>query len=271
MIDLKKHNRTATVVLNRPNHLNALPIYGWEQLGKIVHDIGQDPTVLAVVFRGQGGKAFSTGIDLQELSERSSSEASRALIVVEETLLRVEHLPMPTIACVNGWVLGAGCELALACDLRVAAIGTRIGLPMARLGLMASSRLLKRLVDYVGPGIAKQLLFTGNTLSAAEAKRCGLVNYATRSVDAVLEELVAQINESSFGALKAAKRAVALGYAAHNGSWALDKGPSYFIDPVHFQRAVQSFASGRRAASRSQGEARRVVAKQQKTVGMRKA
>jgi enoyl-CoA hydratase len=243
MVALRQEKSVATVVISRPDHLNALPVEGWERLGEVVHGLAQEKMVRAVVIRGEGAKAFSTGIDLKELSQRSAAEASRALVVVEETLLRVEHLPMPTIAVLDGWVLGAGCELALACDLRLATLRSQIGLPMAKLGLMASSRLLSRLVGYVGPGIAKELLFTGRTLTAFEANGCGLVNFAVapEAIDAVLAKLLSQISGSSLGALKAAKRAVALGSPVPSGSWALQRGPSYFIDPVDFPIAMDAF------------------------------
>lgn len=243
MIAIEEHDAVATIWLDNRARLNALPLDGWEWLGEVVHGLGERSDLVAVVVRGRGGRAFCAGIDLHDLGGRSSTQVSRVLIVVEETLLRIEHLPMPTIAVVRGWALGAGCELAMACDLRVAEVGAAIGLPVARFGLMAHNRLVKRAVDYLGPGLVKEMLFTGRSLSGEEASDAGLVNrvVAPEEVDAVLAEWLARLRQSSPAVLRAAKRAVALG-APLPVSYGTDAGaPSYFVDGAHFQTAVARF------------------------------
>lgn len=240
VIEVRRDDAIATVTLDRARRLNALTVDGWEQLGEVVHDLNGDAALRAVVFRGDGARAFSTGIDVDELGAMTASEVQRAMTVVEETLLRIEHLPMPTVAVLRGWVLGAGCELALACDLRLATPDVRLGLPMARLGLMPSSRLLKRVVEHLGQALTKELIFTGGHLDAREAADLRLLRQVgPDELDGVLGRLLEQMARNSFGALKAAKRAAALSspLPVSYGT----SGFSYYVDPDDFPASLLEF------------------------------
>ncbi len=240
MIEVRRDGPVTTVTLDRPARLNALTVGGWEELGAVVHDVASDETARVVIFRGCGDRALCTGIDVEELAAMTAGEVQRAMTVVEETLLRIENLPMPTVAVLRGWVLGAGCELALACDLRLATPDAQLGLPMARLGLMPSSRLLKRVVEHLGQALTKELIFTGRTLSASEAADLRLLRCVpVESLDGAMARLLTDMAATSFGALKAAKRAVALSspLPVSYGT----SGLSYYVDPDDFPTSLREF------------------------------
>lgn len=177
-LDVVVHGRVATVTLDRPERLNALSSGLQADLVRAFDRFDADGDVWAVVLTGAGGKAFSAGVDLKEIREADTGPAPGLRPMggfsrnVFETVLECGK---PTIAALNGWAMGGGCELALACDIRLAAEHARIGLPEARRGMGANFgvHLLSRIVPR---GIAYELLYTGDDLSAADAQRWGLVN-----------------------------------------------------------------------------------------------
>ena len=171
-------DRVATVTLDRPERLNALSSGLQADLVRAFDGFDTDNDVWAVVLTGAGSKAFSAGIDLKEVAERDTYSAAPPRPMggfsrnVFETVLECGK---PTVAALNGWAMGGGCELALACDIRLAAEHARIGLPEAKRGMGANFgvHLLSRIVPR---GVAYELLYTGDDISADEAHRWGLVN-----------------------------------------------------------------------------------------------
>ena len=166
----------ACVTINRPDTLNALDDRTMQELGDVFGAIAQDVAVGGVVLTGAGEKAFVAGADIGELSRESPLRGQERSRRGQEICDRIERLGKPVVAAINGFALGGGCELALACHLRVAAEGARLGTPEVKLGLMCGYGGTQRLPRLVGRGRALELLLTGEMVDAQEALRIGLVN-----------------------------------------------------------------------------------------------
>ena len=174
----------ALVTLNRPEVRNAINLEMIQDLGAMLDVVGADPDVRAIVIQGSGDKAFAAGADIAELKERGTEDALRRINAA--LFRRLEEQPIPAIAAVRGYALGGGCELAMACDVRVAGESAKFGQPEVGLGIIAGAGAIQRLPRLVGMGRAKELLFTGRIVDAAEAERIGLVNQVVPDA-AVLE------------------------------------------------------------------------------------
>ena len=177
--------RVVTVTLDRPEVHNAIDHRMIQELSAALADIAADESIRAVVFTGAGEKAFASGVDIAELKQRGAPDALRRINA--GLFRRVEELPLPTIAAIRGYALGGGCELAMACDIRIAGEHSRLGLPEVGLGIIPGAGGIQRLPRLVGMGRAKELIFTGRILKAAEAERIGLVNHVVAD-DEVLGE-----------------------------------------------------------------------------------
>jgi len=167
-------DRMAVVTFNRPEKRNAIDQAMVDGLHRALDGLLARDDVHACVFTGAGGKAFVGGADIAQLRERDALDALRT---INATLFnRIEALPFPTIAAIEGYCLGGGCELAMCCDLRVAAAGAKLGQPEVALGIIPAAGGTQRLPRLVGLGRAKEIVFTGRILDAEEACRIGLVN-----------------------------------------------------------------------------------------------
>jgi enoyl-CoA hydratase len=164
----------ATITLNRPDVRNAINIRMVEELHDALGALSAREDAKALVITGAGGKAFAAGADIAELLERTHEDALRS--INSALFKRVEDFPRPTIAAIRGFALGGGCELALACDMRIAGASARFGQPEVSLGIMPAAGATYRLPRLVGLGRAKELIFTGAIIDAIEADRIGLVN-----------------------------------------------------------------------------------------------
>jgi enoyl-CoA hydratase/carnithine racemase len=186
----ERRDTAALLTLNRPDKHNALSLDLLGRLRAAVDELGRDPAVRTVVITGTP-RCFSTGMDLDDLGQvREVPDTRRALDVARETNTALERCPKPVIAAIAGWCLTGGLELALACDLRVAADSARFGITSARIGTVAGVGGTQRLPRLVGPGRAKELLFSAEPIDAAEALRIGLVNRvvpAGQEVETALE------------------------------------------------------------------------------------
>jgi enoyl-CoA hydratase len=182
---LERDGDLATIVFNRPRARNAITTEMWRTLQRWLRELATADDVRVVLFRGAGERALASGADVTEFGEtRSSREgAVAAYHLVMDTMMLVERLPRPTIALIHGFAVGAGCELAIACDLRVAADTARIGIPAAKLNITIGQRHIRRLVALVGPARAKDILMTARLLEADEALRVGLVDYVVPLAD----------------------------------------------------------------------------------------
>jgi enoyl-CoA hydratase/carnithine racemase len=187
---IERRDALAVLTLNRPDKHNALSLDLLRRLSAALDALGEDAGVRCVVLRGND-RCFSTGMDLADLAGVSAvAETQRALSVFRDANAAVERCPKPVIAAIAGWCLTGGLELALACDVRVAAQSARFGITSARIGTVAGAGGTQRLPRLIGPGRAKEMLFSAEPIDAAEALRIGLVNRvapAGAEVDAAIE------------------------------------------------------------------------------------
>jgi enoyl-CoA hydratase/carnithine racemase len=176
MLTVERDAGVAVIMLRRPTQLNALGTAVIAALDEAITTVSDDPAVRVVVISGEG-KAFSAGADIKEFGALAGPLDFRAFIERLETVLRrLERLPKPSVAAVNGIAFGGGLELALACDLRVVDEGARLGVPEIKLGLLPGAGGTQRLPRIVAPAVAMQMLMTGDPVDAAEAHRIGLAN-----------------------------------------------------------------------------------------------
>jgi enoyl-CoA hydratase len=186
----QKEGPIGWITFDNPARRNAVSFDMWQALRRIVDDFAADPRVLVVVVRGAGDKAFVSGADISEFGEkRSSPETVRSYNqAAEEAVEALKHFAKPTIAMVRGFCIGGGMSVAMSCDLRVAALGAKFGIPAARLGLGYEYKGVRKLVDVVGPSFAKEIFFTARQFTAEEALAMGLVNHLV--LEAELETFV---------------------------------------------------------------------------------
>ena len=170
------HDSIALLTVNRTKRLNALDRKTLSELRKAIEAISCDDTVRAVILTGAGDKAFVVGADIRELEELSATEGEEYSRHAQGIFDSIENLEKPVIAAVNGFALGGGCELALACSIRIASESARFGQPEVGLGLIPGYGGTQRLPRLVGKGRALELLLTGESIGAEEAYAIGLVN-----------------------------------------------------------------------------------------------
>jgi enoyl-CoA hydratase len=202
-IALQVSDRVATITVNRPDKLNALNDRVIAELGEAIDQAVSDANVGGVILTG-AGRAFVAGADISELEAHGPMSAKRLAQTGQEVFGRFESSPKPVIAAVNGFALGGGCELAMACHIRIASEFAKFGQPEVKLGLIPGYGGTQRLPRLVGRGRALQLLLTGEMIDAQEAYRVGLVN---RVVPAA--ELLAAANEMMRAILANAPLAIA--------------------------------------------------------------
>ena len=172
----EKRDGIAYVTINRPKVLNALNTPTWKDLRTAFEDARDDASIRGVILTGAGNKAFVAGADISELAHVAAFEAEQSSRFGQEVLDVIENLGKPVVAAVNGFALGGGCETAMACTIRIAADSAKFGQPEVTLGLIPGGAGTQRLPRLVGKGRALQLILSGETISAQEAYRIGLVN-----------------------------------------------------------------------------------------------
>ncbi len=172
----EKKNAIAYVTVNRPKVLNALNMATMEELRTAFQAIRDDAEIRVVIFTGSGEKAFIAGADINELARHNAVEGKAYTHKGQSVLDLIENLGKPVIACINGFALGGGCEVAMACSMRLASDNAKLGQPEVKLGIIPGYGGTQRLPRLVGKGIAQQLVLTGDMITAQEAHRIGLVN-----------------------------------------------------------------------------------------------
>lgn len=172
----EKKDEIATVTVNRPQVLNALNMATMEELRQVLTAVKNDAEVRVLLLTGAGEKAFVAGADIKELATHNAVTGKEYTHRGQAIIDLLENLGKPVIACINGYALGGGCELAMACTLRLASENARFGQPEVKLGVVPGYGGTQRLPRLVGKGLALQQLLTGDMISAAEAYRIGLVN-----------------------------------------------------------------------------------------------
>ena len=195
---------------NNPARHNALSMDMWEAVPPLLDRAEKDDNVRMVVFSGEGGKAFVSGADISQFEDlRAAKEAvKRYEQVAEAALTGIHEFAKPTLACIRGYCIGGGVNVAISCDIRVASADSVFAIPATRLGLGYRISAMKNLVDLVGPGFAKDIFFTGRRLDSAEALRIGLVNRVApvEGLDALLAEYTGAIATGAPLTIKAGKR-----------------------------------------------------------------
>ena len=166
----------ARITFHRPDVLNALNRRTLSELGECLNTVQRDGDIRVVILTGAGEKAFVAGADINELAQRTPADGKDFSLWGQEIFHRLENLGKPSIAAINGFALGGGCELALACTLRIASRTARLGQPEVKLGILPGYGGSQRLARLCGKGVAHELILTGETITAEEAFRIGLVN-----------------------------------------------------------------------------------------------
>jgi len=223
----EKEADIATIKLNRPQVLNAMNKQLWLDFQGALEDARSDPGIKAVIVTGEG-RAFSTGADLKESKTRSSEAYRDYLTELQEASRKIIRFEKPTIAAINGYALGSGYELALACDIRIAAEEAQIGSPEARVISSVTGGAMRLLQDLIGPAKSRELLFTAEYIDGKEAERIGLVNKAV-PLDRLMDEareMAGKIAKNSAFSLKMIKR----GLLMASGEVSLDALMDYEVE-----------------------------------------
>ena len=207
---VEMENQTAIVTVNRPKVLNALNKETIKELKQVFEELETDDAVLSVILTGAGEKSFVAGADITEIRTSSAMEARDWARSAQGVFNAVENFPKTVIAAVNGFALGGGCELAMSCDIRIASEKARFGQPEVLLGVTPGYAGTQRLPRLIGKGRAKELIFTGDQIDAAEAYRIGLVNkvVAPENLLSAAKEMAAKINSRGQIAVKLSKTAI---------------------------------------------------------------
>lgn len=200
----------ATITINKPQVLNALSTEVLTDLNHALDEVEKAGNIYAVVITGAGEKSFVAGADISEMKDKNKAQAAEYGAFGNKVFLRIENFPCPVIAAVNGFALGGGCELAMACDIRIASETARFAQPETGLGITPGFGGTQRLARLVGAGRAKELIYTCRTIKAEEALAIGLVNKVTKP-EALMQETLAMaqtICQKAPFAIKQAKAAV---------------------------------------------------------------
>lgn len=233
-LTLTQQGATAIVTINRPKVFNALNQQVMTELEEAFRTLEAEPSVKGVILTGEGPKAFVAGADITQFGGLSYEEAVLLSTRGQRLFQYIEDFPKPVVAAVNGFALGGGCELAMACHLRVASENAKFGQPEVNLGIIAGYGGTQRLPRLVGKTKALELLLTADQISAAEAANLGLVNYVVpaEGLLAKCEELLAKIYAKGPLAVQYTIAAVNAGYdPTRNG---------FEIEAVNFGRTISS-------------------------------
>ena len=223
---VERRDRVAIITINRPEKRNALNIQTRAEGAAALDELRDDDSVRAVIFTGAGDKAFIAGADIAEFAGRTALQ-QRAIMLERGLFNAVDSFPKPVIAMVNGYCLGGGCELALACDIRIASNTASFGQPEINLGIIPGGGGTQRLTRLVGEGKAMEMILSGEIINAEEAFRYGLVNHVVPAdhLEQKTMEIANRIAEKSPIALRLAKEAVKLASRAN-----LDEGLRREVD-----------------------------------------
>ena len=207
---LEKKGNIAVATINRPKALNALNSQVLEDLNELVDLVSADEEIRALVLTGSGEKAFVAGADIGEMSTLTKSGGEAFGKKGNDVFRKLETMPIPTIAAVNGFALGGGCELSMSCDIRLCADTAVFGQPETGLGITPGFGGTQRLARLVSPGMAKQLIYSAKNIKADEALRIGLVNavYPLEELMPAAEKLAETIAKNAPIAVRACKKAM---------------------------------------------------------------
>ena len=206
----EKKGNIAIALIDRPKALNALNSEVLNDLNTLVDTVNADPEIRVLILTGSGEKSFVAGADIGEMSNLTKEEGEAFGKKGNEVFRKIETLPIPVIAAVNGYALGGGCELAMSCDIRICADTAVFGQPETGLGITPGFGGTQRLARLIGPGMAKQLIYSARNIKADEALRIGLVNavYPLEELRPAAEKLAETIAKNAPIAVRACKQAI---------------------------------------------------------------
>ena len=211
---MEVENEVAVVTINRPKSLNALNSETLAELDQCFGEIAERKDIRVVILTGSGTKAFVAGADISEMVNATPAEGRKMGLLAKEAFLKLETMPQVTIAAVNGYALGGGCEISMACDIRIASENAIFGQPETGLGIIPGFGGTQRLARLVGMGRAKEMIFTCDNVDAAEAYRIGLVNkvVAKEELMPTAKAMAAKIISKGSYAVSVTKAAINNGY-----------------------------------------------------------
>lgn len=248
---VEKVNNLATVTINRPNKLNALNKATIEELHDAFKGLNKDEKIKAIIITGSGEKAFVAGADIAEFSNFSVKEGGKLAAKGQKNLFDfVENLSTPVIAAVNGFALGGGLELAMACHFRVASDNAKMGLPEVSLGVIPGYGGTQRLPQLIGKGRANEMIMTAGMIDAQKALSYGLVNYVVTQEELMplCEKLAGKISNNSSTAISNAIKAVNAGFKTDTDGYKEEiKAFGNCFGTSHFIEGTTAFLEKRKA------------------------
>ena len=193
LVTTSKTDGICIVKINRPDKLNAMNMDVAKELVTLFETLGKDDSIKVIILTGEGDKAFSAGADIEYMSKISADESEEYAKLGQLVTATVENVKQPTIAAVNGFALGGGCELAMACDIRIAANTAKMGQPEVTIGIPPGWGGTQRLMRIVGIAKAKEMVYTGKMIKAEEAREIGLVNHVVE-LSTLMDETMKMAN-----------------------------------------------------------------------------
>jgi enoyl-CoA hydratase len=230
-LETSTKNDIKIITISRPEALNALNGTVIDELSKLIEESYTSDTIKGIIITGEGNKSFVAGADIKELSELSEEEALTLALKGQRLFKRIEDCPKPVIAAVNGFALGGGCELAMACHMRIATTNAKFGQPEVNLGIIPGYGGTQRLAQHVGRGKALELILTGDLISAEEAKTLGLVNHVVATQNELMELSMSILEKISSKAPIAVAKAIS----------SINAG--YSFEAIGYQTEAQNFAA----------------------------
>jgi enoyl-CoA hydratase/carnithine racemase len=206
---LEKDDHVATITINRPEQRNAMKSVMWKWLAETLDELDNDNDVRCVIIRGAGEKAFASGADISEFEVWTSLEKSGEYGgLIEGAMRSIERHKNPVIAMIQGFALGAGCQLSVVCDLRVLSEDAKVGIPSAKLGVMLNYENYQRFVNLVGVSTAREIFFIGRPLDAQRAKELGFANYVVpkAELESFTYEIAREISGNAPLSVRGSKR-----------------------------------------------------------------
>jgi enoyl-CoA hydratase len=235
------------IEINRPEKLNALNLKTVDEIEFVIHEAYSDPLIKGIIITGAGNKAFVAGADIKEFSAFTPEQGREMVIKGQRALKLIEDSPKPVVAAVNGFALGGGCELAMACHLRIASENAVFGQPEVKLGVIPAYGGTQRLCQIIGKTKAFELLMTGESLNAKQALESGLINYLTTPQDLMpkAEELLKKIIKRSPQAVKTVIECVNAFYKNDGGFKKEVDGFAACLGKNDFKEGVAAFLEKR--------------------------
>lgn len=211
---MEVENGIAVVTINRPKALNAINGEMLEEMNVLFQEIFDRKDIKVVILTGAGGKAFVAGADIADMAKQTPAEARAMSLFARDIFMKLEKMQQVTIAAIDGFTFGGGCELSMCCDIRIASEKSKFGQPETGLGIIPGFGGTQRLARLVGMGRAKELIFTGDTIDAQEAYRIGLVNKVVPDGEVMdyAKKLAEKIEGKAAYANAMAKQVIEVGY-----------------------------------------------------------